>query len=724
MVDNFSLAIKAVYSAEASAEESADCGAPAGLRLGRHQVATLVAYRDPNIDIIFNTAMTGDGKTLAAFLPALTTGQRACATYPTNELIRDQQRSVGAKVAEFSRRLNIRRMSGSEISRLMSVSGETNRAEEVKRLLDDADLLLTNPDLFHLLMSFNYGYLQRRELVHRLQSFFHYYIFDEFHIFGPPQVISIMNIINAVAAERRNMASAEMRRKFIFLSATPDQFMTRMLAASGLNFKQIVGEYSDELLPNYRRILAPCTLNLAATSGEYKAEQWVNDHVDELVAFYKQYPNSKGAIIVNSVAAARRLVARLKPLFEAENLTVGENTGLTDKETKVESFKKHLLIGTSTVDVGVDFQINLLIFEAGSAADFLQRFGRLGRHEGYTQDGSSYTFEPTSYRAYALCPRFVCERIAAALVEQQGAAENGRFNTPANRAAFNSMISTVYPNRQQFAAYANRWGLKQAASFILNLRGDRWAAADNYEEQKQETVAQFVRSFGLKGEGSLWRAIKEYEELLKDEPGKALLAEINSFRGTSLGCGVWDTTDGALKTYSLLYILANSRFEIVSEADFMAEVNRRPGYNEYDYRYQLLYLKVLEYLPEADSFGFSLPSLNLHSAHRDKLNHAIAQKGFRIERLRAYNCEEVNTALKGQRLVCTITSEFGGKPDQARRVLNLPFQFPIHPLSDNNGREEYCVAFGKQALLLDSLLWWRKNPSDVGAYFDYQKESV
>ncbi len=36
----------------------------------KHQVETLQAFRNSDIDVIFNTAMTGDGKSLAAYLPA------------------------------------------------------------------------------------------------------------------------------------------------------------------------------------------------------------------------------------------------------------------------------------------------------------------------------------------------------------------------------------------------------------------------------------------------------------------------------------------------------------------------------------------------------------------------------------------------------------------------------------------------------------------------------
>ena len=712
-MDSFSLNIRAVYSKLAPQTESDKF--TTAIRLGQHQLDTLNAYNNPDIEIIFNTAMTGDGKTLAAYLPAFLGGKRAVASYPTNELIRDQCRSVSTRLAQFNYKGNLREMHGEEITRLMEESGENTRAEEVKRLIGDTDLLLTNPDLFHLLMSDHYGWFQRREFSQRLQANFHYYIFDEFHIFGPPQVIAVMNIINAVAVERRKNP-AERRRKFIFLSATPDPLMKKMLQATGLRYTEIEGQYSDTPQPDSRRILAPCTLNFTAVSRENGGiEGWVLNHLDELITFYRTYPGSKGALIVNSVAVARRLVKAIEKSFWEAGLSVGENTGLTGKEIRAESFNKDLLVGTSTVDIGVDFQINLLLFEAMSSADFLQRFGRLGRHTNYIKDGRKIQFMPESYRAYAFCPRFICERIAkkVGLVDEKG--ETGLYdpNSSLSRPIFSQeIIAEVFPDRQQFRLYAHRWGLLQAAHFVVNLERPKYAD-DNYKELREDLVQQFAKSFGAKTTGLVWQKATEYKKLNSEEKTRTLIDEINSFRGTSLSCGVWDTTDNQLKTYGLLYILANSQFEVISEEAFMTEAKRR-GESEYRYRYQLLYLKVTEYLPESESFIFKIAALNLAKEHRVMLNHAEAVKGFIVQDLSRANLGEVNAILKKQRLVCTMTSEWN-KPADLKRVLNLSPLIQVHSLSDSVGTN-YCVAFGKAALLLDSLLYWRKNQSDPEFY--------
>jgi len=64
---------------------------PAGWRLSQHQVETYKALTGGEYDVVFNTAMTGDGKSLAAYLPTLVSGHPVLAMYPTNELARDQE---------------------------------------------------------------------------------------------------------------------------------------------------------------------------------------------------------------------------------------------------------------------------------------------------------------------------------------------------------------------------------------------------------------------------------------------------------------------------------------------------------------------------------------------------------------------------------------------------------------------------------------------------------
>src|SRR5260221_4009739 len=120
------------------------------VQLLNHQVETLEAFRDPDVDVIFNTAMTGDGKSLAAYLPAFQEQRNVIAMYPTNELIRDQHQAF----PKYEQRLNIRlphndTMFGAKITQLMREHDAVERLEEIRKLIRHNPILLTNPDLVH-----------------------------------------------------------------------------------------------------------------------------------------------------------------------------------------------------------------------------------------------------------------------------------------------------------------------------------------------------------------------------------------------------------------------------------------------------------------------------------------------------------------------------------------------------------------------------------------------
>ena len=88
----FSITLKSVYSCPADTAP-ADIKLPPNWWLMWHQAETLKALRDPQIDIVFNTAMTGDGKSLAAYLDVLQGQCYAMGLYPTNALARRAARA-------------------------------------------------------------------------------------------------------------------------------------------------------------------------------------------------------------------------------------------------------------------------------------------------------------------------------------------------------------------------------------------------------------------------------------------------------------------------------------------------------------------------------------------------------------------------------------------------------------------------------------------------------
>jgi CRISPR-associated endonuclease/helicase Cas3 len=661
------------------------------VHLLKHQVETLEAFGDPEVDVIFNVAMTGDGKSLAAYLPVFKDGKAAIAMYPTNELIQDQFHALPG----YEERLDIHLprnavMYGEEITRIMRERDITVRLEAVRKLLKRNPILLTNPDLVHLIMSHQYGWdYLRKELPTLLSANFDYFVFDEFHVFGVPQIINVMDMLGYLTVNYHE--KPELRKKFVFLSATPSKLMDDLLQHSGLIVRTIEGAYSSTEQKGYRRILQPCELELHELSQETPIEAWVEGHLEEILAFFRQYPGSKAAILVYSVATARRLYARLYDYFEKQHgIIVGENTGLTHRDERREALKKQILVGTSTVDIGIDFRINYLIFEASNAGSFLQRFGRLGRHEGFG-----------TYRAVGLIPRFVLERLQKE-PDMEGEVDRERFNTA---------VRTAFPVEAEFQGYTRRWGVMQAAQVLAALQ--REGKKDANDAFLAALTDEYERLYGSPEQPIMPKKLKQFWRIQKDYA--EIAAELSSFRGQSpLSCGVWDV-DNHLKTYDLFFLTANTEIEVMTEAAFMDEVKRRVRSDEEhiyerDFRDQLLYLKVHKYIPESQRLVLGL---NIDLGGQANIMHqALELSGFFLQEPVFTWKDRVNKALKAQKLVCV----FSDMPRlELKRRLNLPTLFPIQRVQDMTGAE-YSVAFGQEALLLDSLLFWRKTRGDQAMF--------
>ncbi len=660
-----------------------------GIRLLQHQVETLKAYNNPDVDVIINTAMTGDGKSVAAYLPAFQDGQQVIAMYPTNELVRDQLAALKHHQDNLHLHLpSYDTMYSEQITKLMREHDETVRLEEVRKLLNRNGMLLTNPDLIHLILSHQYGWdFMRKELAVIAGANFDYFLFDEFHVFGVPQVVSVINMLGYLTANYGHKQKE--RKKYLFLSATPSQLLQSLLEKSGLRYKVIEGHYStSEQDGKYRCILQECDITLAEISQEVPTEVWIEGHLEELLQFFKQYPESKAAILVYSPATARRLVARLKEYFEPHGIEIGENTGLIPIAERPEELKKQILVGTSTVDVGIDFHINYLIFEAFNAGSFLQRFGRLGRHDEFS-----------AYRAYGLVPRFVQERLSMAFA---GIHE-------IERAQFNTAVREAFPPEQEFSQYTRRWGVLQAAHVITELKNQ--SKKDANQAFTMALTEQYERTYGQPEKPVISKALRNYWRLSKESP--EILADLLQFRGQSpLECGVWDTTatsedrpGGHLLTYDLFFLLSNTEFEVIEEEEFMREVRGRK-IEERDFLKKLLYFKVYKYVPERLHLVLGL-NLNLNE-RPDLIQHVMVTPGIFAREPEVTWRGEVNARLKRLKLTCILSDM---PRQELKRRYHLGGVFPVYRLQDNIG-SEYSVAFGQEALLLDSLLIWHKSGSD------------
>ncbi|MBN1887855.1 MAG: type I-D CRISPR-associated helicase Cas3' [Thermoflexales bacterium] len=678
-------------------------------QLSQHQVETYEALTGGEYDVVFNTAMTGDGKSLAAYLRTLVDGRSVLAMYPTNELARDQEAQLdGSKKQWHCEQVRVTPMSAGRMEAIIATGSYSRKADVIRHLADNNDVVLTNPDIFHYLTQFFYtrqGDAPDMLFSRKIVDLFELFVFDEFHIFQVPQIVAVLNALLLV----REVSGMTSPKRFLFLSATPDPLLQEYLAKAGFHVKLIQPEseswyrHTFELVDRdqWRPIVQATDIHFWNTQGDYRAEAWATDHLEDvLLAFFRHHrPGAKGAIIVNSIATAHRLFALLGPAFGAEGLCVSLNTGFTGETLKRASLEADLLIGTATVDVGVDFRINFLVFESRDAGTFLQRLGRLGRH---TDDGRGHAFE--AFEAHALVPNFVNER----LFEGKGG-ESPLLpdSTAVARAELGKAVHTAYPQPVSFQSYAREWGWVQSAHVYYKL--SRKTIKDSYETAREHLKQHYWDVLGI----STGRALREYAELTKD--ARQIAEEAQSFRGGSpFECGLIDDSEAgadSVKRYNLLTLAANANLEWLGQERFKREAAQRKATLSTAAMEQMTGWFRFRGFGDAWRAVVILLRESVGSWSADELGEPQVIDGVELDVSGVDWLNELNVHLRRRKFVATLCLIH---PNDLRYRLRLPRMFELLPFVARDGAEG-SIAFAREALLLSVALKERRVPCGGGA---------
>lgn len=713
-MSEYKVVLKPVYSAPAS-EVPTNVQLPPKWSLVWHQAQTLNALRNPEIDVVINTAMTGDGKSLAAYLRVLCDEENAIALYPTNELARDQNRQVQDYIEKFQPhhdpRVNV--LSGAKLELYAEEEG-LRKADAVASRASNSEVLLTNPDILHYLHRQAYltPYENPDKLWNRINKNIDLYIFDEFHVFAAPQVASVLNTMLLIRRTNQH-------KKFLFLSATPDDQLIEKLEIAGFRYQLIDPTQKNKYKfptsaeetkvlnqANWRQVSQEITFNFIPLESAFQAsENWLKENQELILQHFQTFPNTKGAIILNSVAAVKRLVPILRNLLKPHGLTVGENTGLSGTQAKAQSLSADLVIGTSTIDIGVDFKINFLIFESSDTGNFIQRLGRLGRHSSFQRNGETINFN--QFIAYALVPKFLVERL---FIKDDAPLQSGHHY---DRISFNNVIKQNYRQINNFEGYYKRWGIIQSFQLWWDL------GQPNIKQQYEISREKFKGDCEEVFENSIKRAAgrviswkKEYETQF-GKSGNPIFGDAASFRGSSpLQCGLYDETEpheiDRYKTYDLPGILSNLDIEVWAKSAFLRSLKETST-------------RLQETIPKG-RFQHCLGFMKLKGYRQERLNWRFTYTGklqtladaWKVQVLAGIGIWSpdnlwtgaINDRLKKQAIVSYVLPR---PVAEVRQRLQLPMHFALYPISDNTSIHDftppYSIAMGQSALLLDTLAY-------------------
>lgn len=390
---------------------------PLSLPLVKHPLARMLLYHHQAVmldqwhchDTFLLSTKTGTGKTAAAVLPILKHKESAIIVYPTNELIRNQVADVAGIAVregltpcvyepettkeEYGKAdVVFVHIDAAALEKWGREKGWGRKWRVLNRLLDRGKpkIIFTNPDILFLIFALRY----RGEALAALQGF-QTLVIDEFHMYQGVEFAHALFMVHLA----KEMGIFE---RVLLLSATPDPEVKRTVAGLlapmeiGMTVRSMYAFEQSRTAAHEVEII-PCP------TGSDPVETAVGIIVSLLKRLRKlgkveNEPDYIPAVaVLNSVVNAIRLEERLieEGFLPSELLII---RGLSHRAIRQKQPGQILIIGTSAIEVGVDFKCDYLVFEAFAAPSFMQRFGRVGRHRPGT--------------AFVICPENVISGIA------------------------------------------------------------------------------------------------------------------------------------------------------------------------------------------------------------------------------------------------------------------------------------------------------------------------
>ncbi len=502
---------------------------------------------------IFLVTPTGSGKTLASFAYSIKQGIPALGIYPTNELIRDQERALAP---EYERVLGWRDRVLRVDSRTLDEWGlslkEPAHAESLEILLNWRRVVLTNPDILYYIAFGRYPERsdrpgQRQRLFALLGSIYRLWVFDEFHLYNVKQMADMAFLIGTLHA-----INPETGRVFLFASATPDLGIIPQLQHHlGLPVEIIE---ADPASPETGYLIAqPVNLLLLPADLErWQEVETLQEKTGLLDDIFTRYPMSRVVTILDSVAGAVRLAEAWRKCYP--DRPVGEVHGFSSEIQKIQALHQAITVGTSTIEVGIDFkeeaEKDILIFEARTASQFIQRFGRIARHQK-SQEIPNW--------AIALVPEYVYHAFLNSL--------EGKPPIQDRRALY-ELIREVYRVPEEFKRYLSRHAPVEFAEAKVFIQ-------DHFQPDDKARIVPAMEEniqllTGISIGTSMGRRKRYYEE--------NIIWPLLTFRGTGFEVAILDERDVdpgfPARRYDLMFLLRRGIFEEMEEGTYQAELER------------------------------------------------------------------------------------------------------------------------------------------------------
>ncbi len=492
---------------------------------------------------LFLVTPTGSGKTLGSYAYAINQRVPAFGVYPTNELIRDQENALKPWLDPHDEHALLR-IDSQQLDHWQDTLDLARHSSTLETLMNWQPTILTNPDiLFYTFFGLYKGSEGLCQRLFVLVGQYRLFVFDEFHLYNVKQMADVAFLVGTL-----NAINPRWGRVFLFASATPKSPALRWLQ-DNLRLQVEVVESEPSPDADARTIAHPLRLTvLPADLRAWQGDKALLDHLSELQRFLQQYPQARLVTILDSVAGSIRLAQRLREQFP--DTAVGEVHGLTSQQEREAALGRPFTVGTSTIEVGIDFkdraEKDVLIYEARTASQFIQRFGRVARHAKRL---------PIPNWAIALVPEYVYHFLAA------------RAAAPAlSRQELYDLVDQAYQPPEDFAHYVATHAPVEFQEASVNAQ--RLFQPDDRPRMKEE-LGRVIQGLTGQASGRAWALHRQYGE-------QGILAPLLTFRGGGFEAAIVDERGSdpgfPIKRYDLMFLLRRGILAEIDEQEYLERV--------------------------------------------------------------------------------------------------------------------------------------------------------
>jgi len=504
-----------------------------------------------------NDSPTGGGKTMSWLAPILECREHALALYPTNALIHDQEQSLRAEISEKFPEREL-----GEDTKLLTVTADTLRGKyadrfptatsngaRLRQLLreefyhgEDQVILLTNPDIFVMMRRSLYGRPGNPGARVRALNEFQTVVIDEFHRAGRKEQNTLLFLLDEMYDLPTYRCALS---RIVLLSATPTDWLEdRFENGMGASYHRVTerrsgGEqrpFIDAMSPDCGAVMPPVDLDVRSSSTFGTAKELLHENWEDTCEFASR--PGKTVFILDGIREVEDVYTRLDKALDTQEVVRIDGFHRGDLEAKLDRFD--VLVSNSAVEVGIDFEVDRLVFSAHDRASFLQRLGRL-RTETARQSARCYV--PSTVKAT------LDERTGSESVTRETLTRilGDAYHDPRDRASFDWRYSAAeaYHHLRRRTRDAN-------PELAEQIRNDGW----------DRITAHFAPESGFTRE-DLERYIDPIENAVEDT--------LKWYRGDSLQVLVYDPHgEGceAVRAYDLFYLLRHGDVEFHPREEF------------------------------------------------------------------------------------------------------------------------------------------------------------